>query len=295
MPIFRDKDGKLKKLKTVSIDKEKYLQQVLENNLYEALDMHLLASEYPTTFGGRIDTLAVDKDGAPVIIEYKKKHSDSVINQGLSYLKWLQAQKVEFFEMLILKKLKKEIADAIKIDWKHPRVICIAESYNKFDIDTMEVIPMRIELFRYRFYEEGVFSLEPLAVSEQTSKTETGGTEKVVVDLSAETLLNKGSDAVRELFAKIREKIFEIDENIIEEATSVYIAYRVAKNFAEIWILKNKVNIFLRPLEYHDPKNMIEKVSDSYQWIMNRKISLNNADELEYVLTLIEQSYKDIL
>jgi RecB family endonuclease NucS len=44
---------------------------IVEENLREMLDMHLLATEYPTTTGGRIDTLAVDASGAPVIIEYK--------------------------------------------------------------------------------------------------------------------------------------------------------------------------------------------------------------------------------
>ena len=151
MPIFKEKGGKLKKLKASAFDKEKSLQSLVEENLYEVLDMHFLASEYATTFGGRIDTLAVDTNGAPVIIEYKKNKNDNVINQGLSYLRWLKAQKVEFFEMLILKKLAEEIAKNIDVDWKNPRVICIAESYNKFDIDTVELIPMRIELFRYRY------------------------------------------------------------------------------------------------------------------------------------------------
>ena len=94
MPIFRNTDGKLKKLKTISISKEKELQTLVENNLNEVLDMHFLATEYPTTFGGRIDTLAVDYNGAPVIIvDFQKNKNDNVINQGLSYLRWLQAQK----------------------------------------------------------------------------------------------------------------------------------------------------------------------------------------------------------
>ena len=98
MPVFTTQNGKLKKLTSKIFDKEKELQALVEQNLDELLGMHFLATEYPTTFGGRIDTLAVDYSGAPVIIEYKRNKNDSVINQGLSYLKWLQAQKVEFFE-----------------------------------------------------------------------------------------------------------------------------------------------------------------------------------------------------
>lgn len=64
--------------------------------------------------------------------------------------------------MLVIKKLGKNLAEKLKIDWNNQRVICIAENYSKFDIDTVEVIPMRLELFKYRIYESGVFSLEPV-------------------------------------------------------------------------------------------------------------------------------------
>jgi RecB family endonuclease NucS len=99
MPIFMTENGKLKKLSAVSLVKEKDLQTLVEENLGEVLGMHFLATEYTTAFGGRIDTLAVDYTGAPVIIEYKRNQNDNVINQGLSYLRWLKAQKIEFFEM----------------------------------------------------------------------------------------------------------------------------------------------------------------------------------------------------
>ena len=131
MPLFKNENEKLRKLKAWPVEAEKKLQNLVEKNLTEALDIYFLESEYTTTFGGRIDTLAVDSNGAPVIIEYKRNKNDNVINQGLSYLKWLQAQKVEFFEMLMIKKLGQEIAKKIRVDWSNPRVICIAESYSK--------------------------------------------------------------------------------------------------------------------------------------------------------------------
>ena len=72
MPIFRTENNKLKKLSSLPLSKEKDLQSLIEKNLEEVLGMHFIATEYSTTFGGRIDTLAVDFSGAPVIIEYKK-------------------------------------------------------------------------------------------------------------------------------------------------------------------------------------------------------------------------------
>lgn len=299
MPIFKEgPKGELKKLKSFLAAKEKEIQTLVEENLMEVLDMHFLASEYTTTFGGRIDTLAVDTNGAPVIIEYKKNKNDNIINQGLSYLRWLQAQKIEFFEMLILKNLGKELAKTINIDWKNPRVVCIAEAYSKFDIDTVEVIPMRIELFKYRYYESGIFSLEPLGITEQVSKSSSGdkgAVQKAAVDFQVEDHLKKASPKIKELFEELRSRIFEIDENIVEKATSLYVAYRMAKNFVEIHIGKNHLKIHLRPVNYNDPENKIDKIPDGYQWTMDRRIYLKEKNELDYVFSIIQESYNDII
>lgn len=299
MAIFiEDKlTGKLKKLNAYSAAKEKDIQSLVERNLLEVLDMYFLATEYTTTFGGRIDTLAFDRNGAPVIIEYKRNQNDNIINQGLSYLRWLQAQKIEFFQMLILKKYGEDFFKTLVIDWKNPRVICVAESYNKFDIDTVEVVPMRIELFKYRYHDEGIFSLEPLNVNEQVPKTNNESLiiASGVVDTSVDEHLSKGNEKVKELFSELRSRIFELDENIIEKATTLYIAYRIARNFAEIHVGKNHLKIHLRPLDYDDIQQKVDKIPDGYQWTMDRRIYLKEKEELDYVFGIIEQSYKDVI
>lgn len=60
MPIFKDTSGALKKLNTLPLDKEKNFQKLVKDNLMEVLELRYLATEYVTTFGGRIDTLAVN-------------------------------------------------------------------------------------------------------------------------------------------------------------------------------------------------------------------------------------------
>lgn len=200
--------------------------------------------------------------------------------------------------MLILKNLGKELAKTINIDWKNPRVVCIAEAYSQFDIDTVEVIPMRIELFKYRYYESGIFSLEPLGITIQVSKSSSEDKEsiqKAAVDFQVEDHLKKASPKIKELFEELRSRIFEIDENIVEKATSLYVAYRVAKNFAEIHIGKNHLKIHLRPVNYNDPENKIDKILDGYQWTMDRRIYLKEKNELDYVFSIIQESYNDII
>jgi predicted transport protein len=300
MPIFKNTAGKLHKLSALNLDKEKNLQNLLESNLQEVLDLQFLATEYVTTFGGRIDTLAVDSAGAPVIIEYKRNRNDNVINQALSYLKWLRTQKQGFFEKLMIDKLGADIATKIGLDWGNPRVICIAESYSKFDIDTVEVVPLRIELLRFRYYEDGIFSLEPVTVTAEVAAVPpsvrpvpvTGEPTQVS---TVETLMAKASPAIQELFNQMRERVLAIDEAIMEKATSLYVAYRRSNNFAEVHVGRNQLKVHLRPIDYADPRGLVERVPEGYNWTMDRRIYLRDSADMDYVVGIIEQSYQDVL
>ncbi len=303
MPVFKTIEGdSLKKLNVVQLSKERDLQRLVEKNLIETLGLQFLATEYTTTSGGRIDTLAVDADGAPVIIEYKKNRNDAVINQALSYLKWLKTQKPEFFQKLMIDKLGQKAFDEIGLDWKNPRVICIAESYSRFDLDTVHFVNTRIELIRYRMYEDGVFSLDALNVLESATVTEEVKEEpKLTAKVEEEStpavdnFLSKCSPAVREMYEDLREQILALDEAIIEKPTTLYVGYKMSNNFADVHFQKSGLKVFLRPTDYVDPRSFVKQVSDGYGWKLNRYFQITSADDIGYVMGLIEQSYKDVL
>ncbi len=303
MPVFKTIEGdSLKKLNVVQLSKERDLQRLVEKNLIETLGLQFLATEYTTTSGGRIDTLAVDADGAPVIIEYKKNRNDAVINQALSYLKWLKTQKPEFFQKLMIDKLGQKAFDEIGLDWKNPRVICIAESYSRFDLDTVHFVNTRIELIRYRMYEDGVFSLDALNVLESATVTEEVKEEpKLTAKVEEEStpavdnFLSKCSPAVREMYEDLREQILALDEAIIEKPTTLYVGYKMSNNFADVHFQKSGLKVFLRPTDYEDPRSFVKQVSDGYGWKLNRYFQITSADDIGYVMGLIEQSYKDVL
>jgi len=300
MPIFKLENGTLKKLHVGSADRERDLQRLLESNLLEALGVHFLATEYTTTMGGRIDTLGVDEAGCPVIIEYKKSRSDNIINQGLSYLRWLRTQKQEFFEKLMADKLGQEAARAIGLDWRNPRVICVAESYSKFDIDTVEVVPLRIDLVRYRYYAGEIFSLDPVNVqAEETSKAPS--ISKAASDIeerakpSLESILAAASPKARDLLTELREWILGLDETISENPTIMYVGYRVTNNFAEVHVNREGLKVHLRPVTYDDPLGMVEQVPESHRVTMDRRLYIRSREDLIAAQPLIEQSYRDVL
>lgn len=299
MPLFTCNNDQLTMLNILPPGREKALQRLVENNLPEVLDMRFIATEYRTNSGQRIDTLAIDADGAPVIIEYKRNKNDNVINQSLSYLKWLKAQRQEFFQMLMLNQLGKELTDSIRLDWQHPRVVCIAESFSKFDTDTVEVVPLRIDLFKYRHYENGMFSLEMVNGNEQQN-----GLIEACLSIPVETSLAVinamkeqagASHIIRTLFDELRERIMGMDEYIIEKTGKRSVAYRVTKNFAEVLIRKDRLVIDLRPIDYEDPRGLVEKIAEGYVVTMNRRITLTEPGDLDYVFHIVEQSYQNVL
>jgi RecB family endonuclease NucS len=61
------------------------VQGLVEAHMETLPGVRFLASEYGTgpVHGGRIDSLGLDENGSPVIVEYKRGVDAGVINQGL--------------------------------------------------------------------------------------------------------------------------------------------------------------------------------------------------------------------
>jgi RecB family endonuclease NucS len=98
MPLFSIRTNKVSQIKLASFAKERELQRLFEANLVALLGVQFIATEFSTgdRQRGRIDTLGLDQDGSPVIVEYKKSGNDNIINQGLFYLDWLVDHRGDF-------------------------------------------------------------------------------------------------------------------------------------------------------------------------------------------------------
>ena len=118
---------------------EKSLQTLIQRNSDTFLGVRFLATEYSTgkKHGGRIDTLGIDENGCPIIIEYKRGRDENVINQGLYYLDWLLDHKAEF-KLLVIERFGQDAADSI--EWFGPRLLCIASDFTKYDGHAVEQI-----------------------------------------------------------------------------------------------------------------------------------------------------------
>lgn len=300
MPIFQVSELKAKKIQPSKVDKERNIQNIFEKNLNEMLNIDFLASEYSTTSGGRIDSLGVDKAGSPCIIEYKKGQNDNVINQGLSYLRWLLDHKADFEMLCRDKKIN------IRIDWSAPRVICIAESYNKFDLDTVEILPIKIELLKYNLYEGGLLQID----LEQQQKLRIGASkiyknsekdsmgEKMQKQYTINDHLKGKGEDIKKLFFAIREKVMSLDNDISEQPKKLYVAYKLATNFVDIEVRSKDIKIFLniQSGKLIDPLRLardLTKPKPIGKWGNgDYEVKIQPKSPLDPLFDLIKQSYE---
>lgn len=144
---------------------ERGLQEFFEKYLRTLTGVDFLASEYSTgqRHGRRIDTLGIDGAGRPVVVEYKRRQDENVINQGLDYLAWLEDHRAEFRELV-----REKLGDGRveKIDFGTPRLLCIAGEFLRQDRSAAQNSRRRVDLLRYRRYGEAYTALEWVHVGE---------------------------------------------------------------------------------------------------------------------------------
>ncbi|MDW3873586.1 DUF5655 domain-containing protein [Staphylococcus saprophyticus] len=230
---------------------EKSLQTVIENNSENLLGISFLASEYSTgkKHAGRIDTLGIDENYSPVILEYKRATNENVINQGLFYLDWLMDHKAEF-ELLVMKKLNTNTAD--KIDWQTPRLLCIAGGFTKYDAHAVQQINRNIELYRYKQFEENLFMLD-LVNASTLHKEKTIINKKANPDFDKDTSIiseniNKANQQINDLYNEIYNYLLALSDDVQVKELKFYIAFKRIKNFMCIEVLpsQNKILLYIK-------------------------------------------------
>jgi len=276
---------------------EKSLQGLIERNLETLLGVTFLASEYSTgaTHGGRIDTLGIDENGSPVIIEYKRATNENVINQGLFYLDWLLDHQAEF-ELIVLKQQGREASDAI--DWTGPRLLCIAGGFTKYDEHAVKQMNRNIELIQYRRFGDEFLLFELV-----NATTATGGNGAGSGGGTA-TSYKTISDVIGELdgplldrYEELRAYLLALGDDVQEKTLKYYIAFKRIKNFAcvEIHTTKNELVVFLKvdPDSITLEPGFTQDVSNvGHYGTGDLRVSLCTSADLERAKPLLQKSYE---
>jgi predicted transport protein len=294
MPIFRIKGKKAEKIKPTKFsgaNKEKQLQTLIENNLDMIFEMTFIDTEVPTTHGGQMDTLAIDRNNRPVIIEYKADKSSTVLLQGLFYMDWLVENEAEF-EKLVKVKLRKEIV----INWKSGiRLILIAKSFAIWDKFAVNRIKEEVELYEYTLYENNELKLDKTTLPKDFK----GAIRTPITSLSEYSIEDHmkriRNESIKKTVKELRERIKAISEDIVERATKDYIIFKSTVNFAAIYTQTKQF--------WFDVKLPKDQVKKQFKQLDVRPhkdevfthIRYNKNTDIEDLISLAEQAYENTL
>jgi predicted transport protein len=291
---------------------ESNLQTEIEANMPTFLGMRFLATEYSTgkTHKGRIDTLGLDENNCPVIIEYKRSKNENVINQGLFYLDWLLDHQAEF-QLLVMRILGEKVADTI--EWTGTRLICIAADYNKFDEYAVQQIDRNIELMRYRYFGDDLLLLELVNAKTASNSYITSVNSQTTPSTEAVNSTNKTPKKRNDFHVNRKQaanaeqlKLYELvcdyadslGDEVQRKELKFYTAFKRIRNFlsVQVWAPVQDPTILLHlnlnPKMLELKEGFSSDVSNKGHWgTGDLEVRIKNQADLEQAKLLIEQSY----
>jgi predicted transport protein len=310
MPLFALSKSGLTKVGQGKFSSERELHSLIERNLEVVFNCQVVATEFSTgaQHAGRIDTLALNEDGNPVIIEYKVVESSDLINQSLFYLSWIWDHRGDF-ELAA----QRALGPKIKVDWSDVRVICIAPNYRKYDLHAVQMMGANIELWTYkRFANDTLFLEEVLKRSEESATTATGKPGKNPVMVAAgkkaaetkkygqytlEQHFNKCAGLVRDLVVAVHDYICSLDPAIEAAPKKLYIAYKTTENIVCLEAKVSSVALYLKvdPKKVKGPAGLSRDVSKiGHFGTGDLEIVLKSLDDLEKAKPFIQQAYQAV-
>lgn len=299
MKLFRLVGNAVEELSGYTVTVEKSLQTLMERNLEPLLGIRFLASEYSTgkKHRGRIDTLGIDENNSPVIIEYKRSTNENVINQGLYYLDWLMDHQADFV-VLVMNRLGHEIAQSV--DWSAPRLLCVAGGFTKYDEHAVQQINRNIELYTYKRYGDDLLLLNLVNATTANFETEDGELLKVKTPSSSKTVseyLAQASEELTDRFEALRAFMIALGDDVQMNTLKHYFAFKRIKNFAcveihpqtkciSVYVKVNPDTIELEPSFTRDVRQI------GHYGTGDLEITIANDDQLERSKALIHRSYE---
>lgn len=301
LKLFRIQDGKAAELRGNAFTIEVSLQRLIENNMDTLFGVRFLETEYSTgtRHRGRIDSLGIDENGSPVIFEYKRASNENVINQGLFYLDWLLDHRAEF-ELLVMRKLGAQAAE--EIDWRNPRLVCVAGDFNRYDEHAIMQMNRSIELIRYRDFDGELLALELVAsrsgAGEPTNSVPpriSGGKASAQYKTVAE-FLAQAPQPLADLYGTLEAFIESLGDDVTKKVLKLYFAFRRIKNFAcvEIHPRSQEILVYVKvdPTDIELEEGFSRDVRNiGHFGTGDLELRIRDQNDLEKALPLIELSY----
>jgi len=299
MELFDMKRGdRLESVRVKPFRYEKDIQNIVEKNLTQVFDLEFVCSEM-TIKNFRVDTLCYDKSNKSfVIIEYKKGKSYSVIDQGYSYLSLMLNNKSDF--ILEYNENKSGNLKRGNIDWTQSKVLFISPNFSTYQKESINFRDLPIELYEIKKFSNNSIIINQIKGegSESVSKLSKGKgvigkVSKEVKVYSEEDIVSFGEKEIQSLYYSLRSSILELDDVDILPRKK-YIGFVRDRNICSIFVQKKKIKLWInmKKGELNDGQGLTRDVSHiGHHGIGDYETHIDNDDDIEYILSLIKQSY----
>lgn len=208
--------------------KESEIQEEFERNL-SSLEDGLVFVEHEFERGsGRIDTLAVDEDGSPVFIEYKKEgeFDEDALIQILDYLGWFL--KDESRSQNLVNYIKKKVPSSGVDDEKPIRLILVVSRMGERVRNACYAVRNPIKIYTYNLikFDKDISLVTRLELDNE--KVELGLRDREA--LSESEILEKRSN-LKNIYDKVKEYVMAFQGVSLHTTGSGDVAFKVKKNF----------------------------------------------------------------
>ena len=232
------------------------IQKIFEKSLWNLLGIHYLGTEYGAGDSGRIDTIGIDEQNHPVVIEYKRKDDKNAVAQIARYGDWLEIDENMYrYGVMVTEKIGKDAALAAR--GRKVRLICIASKFYKSDLRVAERDD-RVELIEYSILDGSILMLKQVAGDSglggarrrQSRKSPVGswdrvqharvsGDDKKVPKKRFREQLDRASPAVRERFNRLYEFMTKgLADVVAGDYEKIYLNFKCGERsvFASVYI-----------------------------------------------------------
>lgn len=306
MDIYKINAQSLNLIKEQPFKLEKEMQAMFEMNLQMLTGLTLVRSEFPLK-QFRFDTLAFDNERkAFVVIEYKRDRSQSVIDQGVSYLNAM----LDYKDSLILEYNEQNLGSLKRndIDWSQTRILFVANGFTDYQKNSTNFKNLGIELVEFKRYEKDLLTVNFIErskhaptlthsniVADEESNVVANIAKEIIV-YDEETFAQLGSEKTIELYERFKQAILNLDDQIELIYTKQYAAFKKNKsNVVDIVMLKGSLILYINSAwgTLDDPKNLFRNMSNKGHWGNgDYELSLKDTEQLEYILSVVKQKLK---
>lgn len=301
MLLFKNNKQTLSSLKEIPFKLEKDLQRIFETNLTALTQLTLVKSEF-TIKNYRLDTLAFDEEAkAFVIIEYKRSNSNSVVDQGVSYLNLMLDYKAEF-----IVEYNEHFTKALlrnQVDWSQTKVMFVSPSFNENQKQATNFKDLAIELWEVKQFEGDIVMANPIRKSKmapsikQLQGADDKELKKVVNEIKVyteEEHLQGKTDLAKELYERYKEAIVNLNSNIEVVPKKLRLSFRSGnKIVCDILVQQNGLKLWvnLKKGQLDDAKGLGRDVSSVGHWGNgDYEIAIKDTKDLEYIMSLVKQA-----